>query len=285
MGLLKKVNDFTGNKKSNYVGLLKKSLQLSLNHGLDFFQFSQKYKIPFFAELKKINGNYVINNSYGFDGVSILSSISSPDFWNGTIKEKHKWYEFSAKRNNLLPFYQFFSFNQKDYINYVYIYYCDNDTILMICETDENEAVYCNEIIEDYRKIEYSPKLDLNDFKRQKTDIITKYTIDFTDSVNQFLTQHSANETYLEHFKKVFDNQIHLMLLQNFSRPDFVSRKEKFIYNALIFSKSPVDDELIQFHIKKSFEEMLESCSQAVTITCKGNASSYLEIQDFLQEK
>lgn len=284
MGLLKKVNDFTCNKKSNYVGLLKKSLLLSLNHGLDFFEFAQKYKIPFFAELKKVNDNFVFCNTYGFDGVSILSSVSSKDFWNGTIKEKNKWYEFSAKRNNLLPFYQFFSFNQKDKINYVYICYFDDEKILMICETDENESIYCNEIIEDYKKIEYTRKIDLTDFKRQKSDIITKYTIDFTQTVDDFINRHLSHASYSEHFKNVFENQIHLMLLQNFSKPDFLARKKSFVYNALIFSKQPLDNELIELHIKKSFEEMLDESAQSINITCKGNASSYLEIQDFLQE-
>ena len=65
-------------KKSNSVGLLKKSLSVSQNDKLDFFEFIQKYNISLCSLLKLHKGFYNINKSFGLGlGNSALNSDKS----------------------------------------------------------------------------------------------------------------------------------------------------------------------------------------------------------------
>ena len=96
-------------KKSNSVGLLKKSLYASENRGLDFFEFTGKYNLEMCAILKNTDGEYRIQNCVGFDGESICLSVSTVDFWEGTINQANKGFSFNTDSSDALPFFQFFS--------------------------------------------------------------------------------------------------------------------------------------------------------------------------------
>ena len=113
MGLLQKLSDSALNtpvkqepvenkpvviKKSNSVGLLKKSLlanTTSDSRRLDFFEFTGKYNLEICALLKNENGNYRITNCLGLDGESICLSVSTEDFWEGIIPDAEKLYTFN----------------------------------------------------------------------------------------------------------------------------------------------------------------------------------------------
>ncbi len=285
MGLLQKVTECDLNKKSNYVGLLKKSLMLSLNHKLDFFEFAQKYKIPIFASFKKHNDKFLISECFGFDGISILSSISTSDFWKGTIKSQNKWYEFSTKNNNLLSFYQFFSFEQKDKINFVYINVLDNETILMICDKVENECIFCKDIIEDYKNIQNQQKINLSEFNRNKDDVINKYSINFESVIKDFIANNLKNIEYNEYFTDVLSKEVFYTLKQLFAFPDYIAQKNPFEYNILLFSKQKLPDELFKAQLKSSFKSIFNEYIDLIEIEDKESVLSYLEVQEFLQEK
>ena len=104
-------------KKSNAVGLLKKSLLASENRRLDFFEFTGKYNLEMCALLKNQNGTYSITACTGIDGESICLSTSTQDFWAGTISQPNKLiYSYDMSTSDALPFLQFFSSKLKKQI-------------------------------------------------------------------------------------------------------------------------------------------------------------------------
>lgn len=101
--------------------------------GLSFFEFVKKYNFSHCAIFERVNTFYVFSHSYGFDGDTILQSISTSDFWEGTVEE-NKWNFFSRDENNLNTVLQFFSMNLKTSLPYVNIFYSKEKVLLTAFE-------------------------------------------------------------------------------------------------------------------------------------------------------
>ena len=117
------------------MGLLQRSLSLSNAKSLNFLDFTRKFNLKVCGIYKKEDNKYFISNSIGYDGISIISSVASADFWDGTVTEKNKLVKIS-ERSKLFPFFQLFSFNLKDDISTLY-YYSTEDSTLIICLSDD----------------------------------------------------------------------------------------------------------------------------------------------------
>ena len=100
------------------MGLLSKANLVDLNTRLAFSDFIINNNIKFFAIFEKLNQDYLIKNSLGFDGNSIFESISTVDFWNGICKENKSIYNFNSLESTN-PLLQFFSIKIKDDIKSV----------------------------------------------------------------------------------------------------------------------------------------------------------------------
>ena len=109
-------------KKSNSVGLLKKSLNMTnSSNRLDFFNFIKKYNLQICAVFNSQNDVYCVEHSCGLDGESICLSVSTRDFWDG----------ISQDDQDTLPFYQFFSAKIKDKISNLNFFKADNGNIFL----------------------------------------------------------------------------------------------------------------------------------------------------------
>ena len=92
------------------MGLLTKANTLDKEKGMAFSDFVKKYKLKFCAVFEKNDNNFLIKNSIGFDGVSILSSLSTQDYWNGICSNFNELNIFSDDNRTLFPLLQLFSF-------------------------------------------------------------------------------------------------------------------------------------------------------------------------------
>lgn len=73
----------------------------------DYHSFSQRVSLARSAVLVPFGKRFFMRYEHGFDAASIFKSVSSIDFWNGTIPQHQEWYTFSDE--SLEPFYQLFS--------------------------------------------------------------------------------------------------------------------------------------------------------------------------------
>lgn len=73
----------------------------------DYHSFSERTALRRSAVLVPFGKRFFMRYEHGFDAVSIFKSISSIDFWNGTIPQHQDWHTVSG--SNLEPFYQLFS--------------------------------------------------------------------------------------------------------------------------------------------------------------------------------
>ena len=232
MGVLKVINDSgidfesvplpkKSNVKSNSIELLKKYVKESSEARLTFVEFAKKYNLGMCAVLEQYNDKYMVSDSIGLDGFTVITTIATPDFWNGTIPSRNQWYKFSTSDNTITPFYQFLSFNMKERIENIYIYYTDTNKILFLCSDNEIDLSNDKLLLDDFRfmlKIEDKKEIDNEKIEIELDTIINKYSIEFEKAVKTFLALNLENLEYLNYFKKVFHKIVWYTLNTYFNR-------------------------------------------------------------------
>lgn len=266
--------------RSNSIGLMKKSLLFSNSKELDFFELTDKYKINIAAIFSLNNNCYSIKQSVGFDGVSIASSFSTNDFWNGLIKETNKTYTFSQNDNSILPLYQFFSPLLKEQIQKVYIYKTENENIFMFCG-DKRFSLPDNLIldVQSYIYKDFLPKQEINIPNNNYCYI---YNIDFTKAVTNFITSQNKND-YRKELENIFNNEIFHTLYKNFCSPSNVI--EKKLFNFIVFyniCEQPAEQLLFE-HLKFSFSYLFENFSNDISITFIEQTNKTSQLKNILQ--
>lgn len=73
----------------------------------DYHSFAERAALRQSAVLVPFGKRFFMRYEHGFDAASIFKSISSIDFWNGTVPQHQKWHTFTG--DELEPFYQLFS--------------------------------------------------------------------------------------------------------------------------------------------------------------------------------
>lgn len=112
--------------------LLQKMLKYAEDK-LSFFEFTEKHHLSLCALFEKCENSFIISASKGLDSFSILNSVSTVDFWQGTV-HLNEWTCFSKENSQINQILQFFSQNLKDSIEEIFIYTTEN-RILLIADT------------------------------------------------------------------------------------------------------------------------------------------------------
>ena len=255
-------------KKSNSVGLLKKSLMASQYDKLDFFEFIQKYNFSLCSYLKPQNNFYCITKSFGFDGKSICLSYSTKDFWDGTIKEKNNLYTFEAPGTDILPFYQFFSEKLKDKIERLHIFKFDDDSIFVLI-TDKAFTVP-QTLIYDLQHTDFDTVNKNIEASQEQSATSFNYEINLSEAVESFVLSNSKDNEMLIN---AISEQIFINLCLYFPKPNIVTKKAVGIYNVVIYSSQSVPIELFTAHLQNQIKFVLDNHSELISIELLNNGS------------
>lgn len=277
-------------KKSNSVGLLKKSLIISNEDlqadKLDFFEFIQLYNINLCSVLKPSGSDksYIAVNCIGLDADSICLSVSSNDFWNGLIKLENELYTFTDSDNSILPLYQFFSKTVKEKLNTLYALKRSDETIVLFCTTQDFEKSF---IINDIKNLNcdfssakaYSPEKS----KYENSKSYYLYQADFSKAIDSFTASKCNSENSSQIKKAIYLNTFY-ELLQNFPEPSFISMNSGSIIKIAWCVENEIPLEVISNHFRFNISYIFNEQSNQLSIQSKGKAASYSELKDFLDE-
>lgn len=265
------------------MGLLSKTISLANSNKIDFKQFTKKYNISLCAVFSKINNDYIITDSIGFDGISIISSISTSDFWEGTIKNKIDWL-FYKTNEEMLPFYQLFSFNQKDKITGIVIKRLE-DKILMVCSTNSFIFEPTPELSQDLLNISflYNNKINIENITKQKDEEIYKFELDFSSAVNFHIQKNLRNTEYAGTVYDSISKEIVSFLEKSFPKPNIVSKISNSKIHIGNISNISIPFNLLQNHLIGELYSILDEESKLISFTNQGKSNSYKDLVDFLQ--
>ena len=245
-------------KKSNSVGLLKKSLMAGEPHRLDFFEFAGKHNLEIAAILKNKNNTYRIENCIGFDGESICLSVSTFDFWQGTITNENQIYSYNASSSEALPFFQFFSKKLQDKIQAIHIIKTNNNSIFFICNKDIQATT---DFIKDLEGVENTEVTFEKSSALQNQNFSNSYIIDFSEALESFVLSNSKNDIQ---FTKVIINEIYNNLCISFPEPQAIEYSVKGQFTLRLSEELPV--ELIYNHIRIESSFILGNHSELLSI-------------------
>lgn len=261
-------------------GLLQKANLLNKEKGLAFSNFIQKYNKLTFAVFEKKDNYFFITTSLGFDGLSLLSSYSTIDFWDGLITSKNTVINFSNSDGTINKLLQFFSFSMKDKVTSVSIYKTD-DNILLVC----NDTI-SSSFIHDFTLLDYS--IQDFDFSKINSDCssqykVNKYSLSYIDAVNSYVNEKANGKIYADLFKTALLNEISNRITNYFSFPNAAFAKSASTNNIVIFTKENFDENLLLAHLKLNLKDVIENCVEQLSIDFQGNAQTFTEIKDFFK--
>ena len=261
------------------MGLLSKANLFDLNKRLAFCDFITKYNIKFFSIFNKKDDSYYIQNSLGFDGISILESLSTLDFWNGICPELDKIYNFNATSQNN-PLIQFFSFKIKDYVK-----------TISVCKTSSSIFMLCNqeitkEMLDDYFLISnISNQLDITKFNNiiSHSSVLYKFDIDYEEAIKTFIKEKNINMNFSNELQQSLFNELANRLMFIYSSINTSVKSYRNQIKTVFISDLPVSKELIINHFILNYKEVLNTFAQEIHIEYKGIAETFNDIKDFLK--
>lgn len=259
---------------SSHMGLLQKANLLSQKKGLAFCEFIKSNNISKAAIFVLNDKNFYIQNSYGFDGTSLLSSKSTLDFWTGFLQEKSKVYNFSLQDDNLTSILQFFSFNLKDSIENVKLVRT-GEKIYLICNSELPDS-----IMSDFYTVDKNyPAIDFSNCEITKDSVFRNYEVSTCEAIKKYIESKNLNdEIYFTSLNNEVNNRLYFLFSQN----NFYSMQDNII-RVSVNSTIELSPKAIEEHVKSSLKEILENCSSYVSVKYSGNSESIVELKNFLK--
>ncbi len=247
--------------------------------GLAFSDFINKHSVKLCALLEKNNNNYIVANSIGFDGKSILSATSTVDFWEGICPESYKLYSFSETENTKLL--QLFSFDLKDSISELSVYKTSASKIFLISGTP---SYYMTEDLEKINdSVHKNNYLSLNPLIKDNS-VVLLLNIDCTNAVrNYFNAEVSDNSINYDSFTKAINNELYNRFACKYNITDTTVQKEPLVFKTVFITNKTYSIELIKHHIILNLKEVLDNHSQFIEIKLEGTADSCNQVESFLQ--
>ena len=265
------------------MGLLSRASTLDKKEkiqGLAFSDFIIKHSLKICALLEKKESDYFVKNSIGFDGNSIISAISTADFWNGICPVSKKIYSFT-NQDEINPLLQLFSLNIKDNIKNLYIYKNAKSQILLSTE------IITNKIADDIELLDNSFHIctisNLNSLI-QDNSVVLKFNIDYSEAVESFITAKMKsdikNKSYIQ---SALLNEIYNRFICYYNSPDSTVLSGINTLKTVIITDKTYSIELIANHLILNIKDLLEHYAELIIIDFSGTAESCAETQAFLQ--
>jgi hypothetical protein len=296
MGLLSII---TTKEKQPKSGLLSRASSLSLGTSVcnvDFVQWCAEQGFEHAGIFSPIHRIFVLHDAVGLDAETITRSVSSSDFWEGSLESADGWNTFSKEKNTLSGFFQLFSSGFKPSLTKIHFLPLEKNNhkiIFMIAETDSSIQL---------------PSVS-SAFKNTLFDIVN-YSFSnesqskFDDPLSRGLAQYDAHlfllsvklgiDTILKNIElpeKDIRNQAIATMLKEitfitsrlFQDPCCVCMGTNGEIKIVLFSHNEPDETLLQFHLTQSLKPFLGNTGASSVLllsagTCRNvkSASSFL---------
>ena len=264
------------------MGLLSRASNLDeieIKQGLAFSDFINKHSLKSCAVLEQNNSFYYVKHSIGFDALSIISSVSTIDFWEGICKESQTVYSFTEK--TLSPLLQLFSENLKYNLHELYFYKNAASQILIGTTNFSKETVEDFEILND----EYHSS-DIQQLNSQISDdsVCLKFQIDFSEAVESFLDSEVKDNSFdISLLHKAIIDELYNRFTCFYNTLDATVRSGENSLKTIFITGKAYSSGLITNHLILNLSEVLGKHAELIQIEFLETADSCEQVQNFLQ--
>jgi hypothetical protein len=297
MGLLSRISEelpaqvsFSESKKT---GLLAKSSKIFAEPVFEsFFELCRKYSFSHSALLTLVNDTFVMTQCVGIDSSTVAASVSSRDFWNGTISHSEDFINYKKTDTKFSVFYQLFSSFFKDNIAGLHFLKITDKCIFV--DIDFNSF---KDILISACELKKTILLYLSSQKKEEQIVLPGINYDFLQStaflmllsvkiaVNSAIRDANISDKILQNtiFSTMY-TEIFFTLKKHFKKPNFCIQSTNGEIKLILFTKSKIDDALLQHHIAYSLNPILSSHSGSIILLKAGTAASEDDIRHFILE-
>ncbi|MBR0155597.1 MAG: hypothetical protein IJM22_05940 [Treponema sp.] len=295
MGLLSHISKSSARKKETVVskksgtGLLARAQKSVADSYSTFQQWAKSYGFEHCGVFTLVHGMYVISHAYGIDSQTIANSVSSKDFWSGTLDSKETVFNYSKDDQNFYDFLQFFSFDIKNeicHISFVKFNQGGEQAILMIFNMDSSKKI--NISLSDTAKLNLSERAKNLSLSKKDTDVsknaeFQMFTLSLSESVESSIKSVQLPERSIYNcvLECIYDEITDLMS-DAFPLPDIVAFAEPASVKIVLTNKSSIDELLLQSHINLLLTDLLCKPSVFPLLTTAGKTRNFEQAIDFL---
>lgn len=293
MGLLSHIINANKQSTQKSEGLLVKANALTSiqARNVSLYDFAKKHNMRHCALYSRIDDDdsdeIIITDCLGLDAGTVIKSVSSVDFWRGTLEEPFQLITYSGSGCN--QFFQFFSEDIAHKISKLFFIRSTDDTVFMACEFDGEQIDLPS--ANDVNKIMLTRQADFivaedfsSGFKKGNYANLLLISVKFaTDNViSNIGISLSDNE------RNIISRAIYSMIVSEISHS--LSSTDKICYDGngeikvVMFARDKIDDYLLQFHLSSSLEKLIGSEAQSVEVMLFDSVTTSQDIELFLQE-
>ena len=294
MGLLSLVSSGQQKKTS---GLLAAADPLVQKTSYDSFSdLCGNFHIRHGAVFQITDGSFTMSACTGLDAASAALSVSSSDFWDGTIGKDPSVKSFSKSSGNLTAFYQLFSPRIKEKLSCLHFLRLSSDAIFMKADIIGENPVPPAEAI----------KLPLEEFIKNKDIGNTRKNGETLFSVDTSLLQ-KKNATLFLLSTKIAINRILIsdapksepikdrlftviytdaadILERSFTAPNICCRGKNGELHIALFCHAGFDEAVLQFHVSRALTPLLDEAAESLMLIKAGMAHTAEDIERFTAE-
>lgn len=254
----------------------------------NYHSFSKKVSLRQSAVLVPFGKRFFMRYEHGFDADSIFKSVSSVDFWNGTIPQRQQWY--TVTKENLEPFYQLFSDDIVGKLTHLHI---KSFTILadvpikaIIIATDEEidqelisnyipdladfiAADISNSITNFSAPIFSSSKLLEEKLSSSLPNKGKLFTLSIKEAVAEIADIHHADTETLEILDSVLLFEVYNRIRGILSSEDFCFPENDHEVSIFFSSAENIDADLLQFHLQRYLAPFFGNSSANIFLESK----------------
>ncbi|MGN0740769.1 MAG: hypothetical protein ACI4LX_11420 [Treponema sp.] len=291
MGLLSHIAA-SGQKERKAGGLLAKAENAKKNDIHSFQEWAFRNGFEHCGVFSQIHGMMVLTNAYGIDSHTIANSVSSKDFWNGTLNTEKRVYDYKKTDQEFYNFVQFFPFEIRSSISAISFIKTGenkNASIVMIFRINsEKEISITDEMINSLNLNSAEKNSDFSKFEKAITGEAKQkpfllYSLDIDKAINNSIKSIQLPEATIRQavtsciFKQIFD-----LVSKAFPEPNFVSQNENGKIKLAVSDNGTFDDLLLQSHINLMLKDLLcDSEIKPALINC-GTSNDSEKIISFL---
>ena len=242
------------------------------------------------------DGSFAASACTGLDAQSIALSVSSPDFWNGTIGVDTSIKTFSNPLGNLAAFYQLFSPRTKERLSSVHFFRLSSDTVFMkadfIGENSSPPSETIKIVLEEFIKNRgHGGRLkngnaifsDTSCFPNDNSALF--FLLSTKIAINRTLVSVSSkSDAVKERLFNVICGEISDRLAHSFAAPNMCVQGKNGELHIVLFSHDDFDEAVLQFHISRFLSPFLSDAAAALMLIKAGSARSAEEIERFAVE-
>ncbi len=245
----------------------------------DFHDFANEIGLRKTAILVPYASRFFMRYAHGFDAETILKSVSTADFWNGTFPGIREWQRVDGTR--LEPYYQLFSSDEIHRMQSIYLksFPLPSDiaarAIMLIADEADVSPETMDPLMEELADcicsdmicFPYNMKLPRFETFASETDPQTlPFTLFFSDAIAESVRNANTDQEAAAILEATVFSEIYVRLCAHIGSPDRCIPDTAMKVKLYLQSQEPLDADIILFQCKKTLASVLGKAAQLIRI-------------------